>query len=200
MSSERAFWRWFEANEERFRTLSRDEVSGAVDAIVEHVQAYCDQLWALLGRDPDGSCELIITADGNAKYFGAVRRLVSAAPILSGWKFVALKPAQGFGFRGEHDGITFDPAEMWFLPLESAENAASVGIRVAVPGYSDDRRVNFIFGVRIALEMGLGEMAVATKLDYVDVCALPLDPSAAGMLRLTNLPEYLESCERQSGT
>src|SRR4051812_9694410 len=90
------FWRWFAKHQARFRSVEVPEKEGLLDEIQHHLHAYCPDLFFEIGGFPGGTTELIITAAGRRALFPQVRELVSAAPPIDGWSFIAFKPAQGF--------------------------------------------------------------------------------------------------------
>lgn len=131
-----AFWHWFCSARPRLLGLRRRTDEALLDELQAQLQDYSEGLWFEVGGHPDGPMELIISAEGNPDFFDDVERLVACAPEVPGWQFIAFKPAQGFGFRTEYEGVVIDPAASWFLPLESQSCPTAFGLRVAVPGFT----------------------------------------------------------------
>jgi hypothetical protein len=102
------------------------------DELLAQIQKYDDRLYFLLSTDEVPS-ELIISAEGNRDAFPAAEKFVAAAPNLSGWKFIALKPAHGFNFRHGDGPISLDVAQLWFIPLKSSSNPSALGISICFP-------------------------------------------------------------------
>ena len=118
MPAER-FWSWVVANEPTLRTVG-DHHAPILDELLEQLHAYSPGLFFELGGIAGETTELIISAEGKAERFDAVKALVAAAPPLDGWEFIAFKPAHGFTFVTEHGRARIDAAKARFLPLESA--------------------------------------------------------------------------------
>lgn len=191
MNDPRAFWRWFQSAHQRLAALRGRRDEALLDELQDQLQRCSPDLWFEIGGPPDGPMELIISAEGDPDYFDDVRELIACAPPVPEWEFIAFKPAQGFGFRTEYDDVVVDPALSWFLPLESAAHPNAFGLRVAVPGFTDELAQNFRAAVYIVLETGLGELAAAEAVQYLEVAAPPDAPEAEGYIELNELVAYL---------
>ncbi len=170
-------------------THGRDDA--LLDELQAELQAYSPGLWLEMGGHPDGPLELVISAEGDPDYFEDVRHLVAAAPETPGWRFVAFKPPQGFEFRTEYEGVIVDPDECWFLPLQSKSNPASLGLRVAVPGVTDELARTYKAAVHIVLDTGLGELIAAEAVQHLEVVPLPNSPERDGYIELRELGKYI---------
>lgn len=177
----------------RLEQLRHKHDEALLDEILEHLQRYCSELWFEIGGHPDHDRELIISAEGKSEFFDDVRRLVACAPEVAGWRFIAFKPAQGFEFRTEYEGIEVDPSTSWFLPMHSVSDPSGLGLRIAVPGFNEAQEGKFRAAVSIVLETGLGELWTAEHLRYLEVVAIPDAPEAEGFIGLNELDRYLAS-------
>jgi len=184
------FWAWVVANERKLREASNAN-DPVLDDLLRQLHAYCSDLYFEIGGVVDGATELIITAEGNSSYFDAVRRLVELAPALPGWKFVAFKPPHGFAFVTKHGRATINAAKAWFLVLTSASRPDLLGLRIACDEYTPDAHDDFLFGARIAIQAGLGEVSAARDVQHVEVGRTPDSPAADGYIALRELPKYL---------
>lgn len=167
-----------------------------MDDLLDALHDYCPQLWFETGRAEDGCNELIISAEGDTDYFSAVRTLIAAAPTVSGWRFVAFKPACGFDYDTCYGGITFSPQATWFMPLRSSSDPSALGIRVGYAHYEQAKEQIFMTGTFIMLECALGELALAQQVRHIEVVALPSSPESSGYLPLPELAEYLRESVR----
>lgn len=193
MQEQREFWTWFGANEARFRDLEVEEKEALLDELQESLHRYCSELWFETGCATDGINELIISAEGNLDYFSAVRTLVAAAPDIAGWRFIAFKPAVGFEFSTSYEGIIFDPATAWFLPMRSNSDPTRRGVKVGYAHFESARSEDFLAGTFLMLDSALGELHFAEQLHHVEVVALPSSPESSGYVPLRNLEEFLRS-------
>ena len=126
------FWKWFKDNNKAYTFLnSVDEEAkeNLLDEFLEQLQKYCDSIYFEIGGYPDEVQELIITAEGDKNYFDKVEEIISAAPKIDGWTFIAFKPPMPDNFRSKWDDLELNTENMWFLPL-SNDKTQDLGIRV----------------------------------------------------------------------
>lgn len=190
------FWSWFQQNEGRFHDLEVPEKEELLDEVLEHLQAYSERLWFEIGG-PEDARELIISAEGALEAFHEVRRLVGAAPRMSGWTVLAFKPAHGFDFVTDYGARKFAPEATWYLPMELKDEPHALGLRVAYAHYEPANEQVFLAATRLMLEAGLGELVAAERIRHVEVGFLPSSPKHAGYMPLTALPDYLAYLDRR---
>jgi hypothetical protein len=191
MSDTRIFWEWFATAKPRLENFSHQRDDALLDEVQAALQRYSPGLWFEMGGHPDGPMELIISAEGDSDYFDDVRRLVAAAPDTRGWRFIAFKPPQGFEFRTEYEGVVVDPADCWFLPMQSKSNPTALGLRVAVPGFTDELESTNRAAVYIVLDTGLGELVATEAVHHLEVVPLPASPETDGYIKLNELGQYV---------
>lgn len=187
MENQRAFWEWFEGNESRFRSIQLPRDEPLLDEIQEALHAYSPGVWFETGQAEDGCNELIVSAEGQTRYFSAVRTLIASAPLVPGWRFIAFKPAQGFDFDTRYEGIVLSPKATWYMPLRSAADPTALGLRIGYAHYDPAREREFLAGTFIMLECALGELALAEQVKHIEVAALPSSPESSGYLPLPAL-------------
>jgi len=192
MNDPHAFWNWFRSAHVRLQNLRGGRDDALLDEIQTRLQDCSPGLWFEVGGHPEGPMELIISAEGDPNYFADVRQLVGSAPAIPGWQFIAFKPPQGFEFQTEYEGVVVNPATSWFLPLESKSDPTAVGLRVAVPGFTQERGQDFRTAVYIVLDTGLGELAASETIQHLEVVAPPSKPEDDGYIELNELGSYLE--------
>ncbi len=192
MKDQRIFWDWFRANEYKYRNVEVPEKEQLLDEILGALHTYSPDLWFETGTADDGVQELIISAEGNPDYFSKVRTLIAAAPPVTNWRFIAFKPAMGFEFNTDYEGITFSPDSTWFLPLRVGSDPTALGIRIAYSHFDESRRGDFLAGTYIMLECALGELALAERIQQIEVTFLPSSPETSGYYPVTELQNYLD--------
>jgi hypothetical protein len=197
MKGASTFWSWFSENERRFRDIEVPEKEQLLDELQENLQAVCEHFWFEVGGGETGPRELVITAEGRVSVFAQLLEFVRAAPIIAGWEVVAFKPPQGFAFVTEYEDIILAPEATWFLPLFSASKPQSLGLRVAFAHFETAKERQFMSAAYLMLEAGLGELAAAQEIDYLEVCRAPSVPESEGFRNLRTLPDYL--AERSGG-
>lgn len=186
-----SFWSWLQDHRAALDAMDTPE-HPFWDEVLERLQDMDEGLWMEVSMPGAAPRELVLTAGGDPGLFALVERIVSLAPPLDGWLFVALKPPMGFGFTTRYEGIDLNPAEMWFAPLVSEEAPEILGLSVAVPGFVDDLEQEIGSGVLILLDTALGERSAAIDVELVEVCEVPLQPDEEGFLPLGDLMNYIE--------
>jgi hypothetical protein len=189
------FWKWFEENNKKYLFLNEveeDVKKELLEDLLAKVQSFSDKLFYEIGHHPDSTeQELVITANGDINYFEKVEELVAAAPQIKDWKFIAFKPALGFEFSIDYNGLHFDPANTWFQPLELEERPLDLGVRVCYPDFDEEREDDFISGTFLMLDAGLGEKTTALDIKYLEVDKMPANPEQEEMLPLKELADYI---------
>lgn len=186
-----AFWSWLKAHQDELDALESPE-HPFWDELLEHLKRVDEGLWFEVSMPGDGERELVITAEGDWELFPLVEAMVSVAPDLSGWEVVALKPAMGFEFGIQYEGLELDPRTMWFQPLIDEDAPEVLGLRVAMPDFDEEQEQSFANGLLVILDTALGEKSAASDVDVIEVCELPDDPQEEGFLPLPELTSYVE--------
>lgn len=194
MFKAKEFWDWFAENNARY--LFIHEVEPALQQkflaeLADKLHAYNRNLFFLVGGKPDEDMELVITAEGNRKYFSLVEALVSEAPEIPRWKLLAFKPPMGCEFRIDYQGFTFDPTKTWFLVLENPSAPSETGIQVCYEHFEPEKENEFLGGTFLILDIVLGEKSAALDLHHVEVGPLPENPEEEGYMRLSDLAGYI---------
>lgn len=176
MSTEE-FWRWFASEESDLRQADGQAVADAVEARLREI----DPRVGIEVSDPAEERELILTAWSQRDAFAVVHTLMAAAPqALPGWKIIALKPARGFQFAIDVDGVRIDAGALRFEVLGSPQAPGALGVRIYAPNApaADERWAQTL---ALIIETGIGEKAAA-QIDYIepglgtpDANALPID-------------------------
>jgi hypothetical protein len=197
MNQPHRFWAWFQQQEHRFRPIKDSVGEELLDEFEEQLHAVSDGLYFEIGGKPEGPYEVVITAGGDPQYFPTVRELIAAAPVIPGWEFIAFKPANNFQYHLKYQDLSLNPSEMWFLPLCSKQEPSFLGIRVAIPGYDESEKDNYLNACWLALDSGLGEVQTAEEIHHLEVCGVPENPEGEGFIELPELGDYIEWRKRK---
>jgi hypothetical protein len=196
VSKSQKFWIWFQENNLKYFYLHQIKDSNKKEEMLsdfeEHLHEYCEHLYFEIGGNADEPQDLIISAAGNRDYFDAAEALVSAAPQLEDWNFIALKPPMGIDFVHNYEGITIDPRKLWFLPLEKEADPTDFGIRVYLAEYEDKSNQHYLTACYQILDTFLGEKFFALNIQHVELGRLPSFPEKNGLIPLSDLPEYIQ--------
>jgi len=198
MDSTQEFWNWFASNSEAYTFLDEvDEVAKEklMDDLLEHLHKYSDALYFEIGGMPGEDLELVITAEGNIDYFDEVENLIINAPLISGWRFIALKQPAGENFTTEWDGLELRTADMRFFPAAEAEKN-EFGITVYLENYDAIKNAEILETMVLKiLDTILGERSFAKDIASVEISPLP-DDTQKKLLPLIELPGYIQKHKR----
>jgi len=123
-------WSWFQSNEEKLYQLLGSDLT---DVLYDEFIKYDSRLGVEVCTDQVVR-DVIVTAQDQPAAFDSVKQLIRAAPPLDRWTFKALRPAKGFTFKTEADGIKLDASTLMFESVESKSNPTALGLRIYVPG------------------------------------------------------------------
>ena len=195
MSKEQRFWDWFKVNESKYFFLNQIdsdyEREQLLDDLLSHIHEYCDQLFFEVGGYPDEKQDLIITAEGDARFFNEVEALVEHAPELEYWNVIAFKPIRE-DLTTEYKSIVLDPKLMYFIPLNNKSDPNKVGLRVYTENYNASIQNDFLFATYLVLDNILGERSSVLDIGYVEIESLSAVDSREDLIELTQLLRYLK--------
>jgi len=191
-----AFWAWFLQNLARLEALGDGPDDALLDEVETQLQRCSPGLWFEVGSPSDGLMEFVVSAEGDADHFDAVRSVCAAAPAIPGWIVTPFKPPAGFDFSIEYEGITVDPAECWFKPLLSKKAPGLVALHVAAAGLDDVDGDDLLNALRLLVECGLGELVAGERIAFIETRALPENPADVGFRPLTTLADYIAHVSR----
>jgi hypothetical protein len=179
------FWRWFKEGEPELSAIAN--TAAVVDRIYEVLQRVDNRL-AIEVSEPDSTTvrDVIFSANGFSDLFGLAEELVSAAPELPEWRFIALKPARGFDFLYQQDGNTLSPSKWSFLALRDEGN--ELGLRLFIPGR---RAVISDAVLQTVIETGVGERRFS-EIHHLEYTQSPDALSHGSWVQLPALPEFLK--------
>ncbi len=176
MISKQDFWNWFKKNEAKFYFLNQIEnpleKENILDAFEKKLHQYCNHFSFEIGGFPNGIQELIISSNGNSKYFEKIVNFISEAPEIPNWNIIAFKQPNYEDFTTELKEIKVNANETWFTPLSNPKHPKDLGLRIAFNNYDLKKRDLFERIARIILETRLGEVNFS-YVKYIDTIGLP---------------------------
>jgi hypothetical protein len=146
-----------------------------------------------------GSCELIVTADGNRSLFPIVESIVASAPKVPGWSIIALKPKLGFPTKTTWNGFVVRIADVLFEPL-TRQGSNDLGLRLFVPTLASESIDDAHNALLRALDHGLGERDFAESIQHTEVHPLRADAESDDYLPLSELENYLHWHKQRSNS
>jgi hypothetical protein len=190
------FWDWFVEHHHKYLFLNEMEEKVknlAIDELLDQLHQYSEYLSFEVNSHPkDFNVDLVISADAAVGHFGAVDRLVEAAPAISPWRFVKFRQPQRSGRVIHIDGREFNASKIVFLPLSMTGKPDAVAVRICYPDYTEEEHALFVKATYLLLYAIIGEEAVALDIDYLDVVKTPNDVDEDNFPRLKNIARYIE--------
>lgn len=192
------FWNWFQEHEKSF--LQVIKTKGNIekyffDVIHPKLRQLNDDIYYLVGIDKDGLVDLILTVDGNVRSIAIVEELVQVAPIISGWKFTALKPPMGSGTGIQINEFDFNSSTLHFYANDNQDYPDEIDITVVHDDYKDDRLRDIIQGVYLYLDNYLGELLCISAIDNVSVAGR--DSATKELIPIDKLEDYIVWREKE---
>lgn len=167
------FWNWFRINHQNFYKVVKEKGNIEEDffnKLSQKLNALKEGFFYLTGMYDDNTAELVLTADGSIKNMVFVEELVATAPMISGWKFTALKPALDIrDVNIKMAGYKFNDENLSFYSTELAEYPDEIDITVVHPDINEENKNTITNGIYIFLDNYLGELNFATSIDNLTV-------------------------------
>lgn len=167
------FWTWFQKNEKDFYDVvkkRKDIEKGFFNKLSPKLEELKDGYFFLTGMSDENTVELVLTADGNTKNIVFIEELVTAAPMIDGWKFTALKPALDIkNVSIEMAGLKFNSENLFFYSNDLPGYPDEIDICVVHKDLNDDNRQQITDGVYIFLDNYLGELDFVNNIDNLQI-------------------------------
>lgn len=201
------FWSWFLKKERDFfkAVKSHNNIEKTFfDTLSPRLNELKDGFFYLTGMLDDNTVELILTPDGNVKNIVFVEELVSAAPVIPGWTFTALKPPLDIqDVRIEMAGYTYDKDTLSFYPNDFIEYPDEVDIAIVHKDYKEEDKTQITNGAFIFLDNFIGELNLVTTIDNMNVVGM--QQAERELIPIEKLKDYLtwrqkEFIEKYEGT
>lgn len=200
------FWTWFQTKEQMFYEVVKNKknIEGNLfNKLSPKLEEIKEGFFYLMGMYDENTAELVFTPDGAIKNIVFVEELVEAAPVLTNWKFTALKPAISVeNLRIDMAGYNFTGENMSFYTIEDKDYPDKIDIAIVHADYNEDDKSTITNGVLIFLDNYLGELNAVTMIDNVTVVSK--DQARSELVSIPKLKDYLiwrekEFVEKYSG-
>ena len=203
------FWTWFSQHEQAFlkavqerHTIEKEFFDPLSAKLAEIKEGY----FFLTGMPDKQTAELIFTPDGVIKNIVFAEELVAAAPAISHWKFIALKPAIDI----EHisinmAGYEFHKDNMHFYFSNDPEYPDNIEITIVHDDFTEEQKSPITNGCYIFLDNFLGELNFVNMIDVLRVTGRSAMEAGKELVPLAKLKDYLiwrekEFIEKYEGT
>lgn len=188
------FWKWFRANEKRLRKFE-DDPDAYLNEMLEQAKKIRPGLAIELEPPKNGIIRMTVSADGNEDLFDLVRQVVSKAPAIRGWTFIAFRqrmtPEQLRGVKLKAQNHELIPEQMKFFPVVSGD---TLDVIVYAEGITEANYNQVAYGALLLLDNILGEYDCVTKVRSYDFHDMPAAKEAMeGLLPLLELAAYVDA-------
>lgn len=187
-SAEVRFWEWFANNSARLSVVKtcREPVCNELYSRMRKVNK---NLVFSFGPVEDGRREFVVSADGIRSVFPSVRKLVAAAPEISGWRITAFRPPTGTDHKIRIDNRDICADDVWFAAKPRGNQIDLALFIRGLERMSEKAGASLVF---LMLDHALGEYDVETKLAGLGYYPLPYDPASQGLRPFQELPDTVK--------
>lgn len=201
------FWTWFQTNQQKFYEVvksGKNLETDFFDKLSPKLEELKEGYFFLTGMFDEHTAELVFTPDGEVKNILFVEELVRSAPVISNWKFTALKPALDIeNVRIDMAGYSFDSENLSFYSIDSDKYPDEVDIVIVYNDFQEEDKSIIVNGTFIFLDNYLGELNSVTTIDNLSV--IRRDQAEKDLVPIAKLKDYLiwrekEFVEKYSGT
>lgn len=183
------FWDWFYRHSARLMAVKTGSEK-VCDDLMSELQKVHKGLAFEFGPTVDGKREFIVSADGIATVFHAVKKLVAAAPNLPAWKVIAFRPPKGNDFAIGFGEFKLGMDDIWFLAKPAGQKT---NLTLFIRGFEGENERKATGAAFLLLDAAIGEYNVVTKIGHIDMQPISDDPSASGKLPLKDLVKVIGS-------
>lgn len=187
------FWKWFKSNQKRLRQFEADPNSYMAE-MLEQVKKIQPGLAIELEPPQKGTIRMTVSANGNEELFELVKQIVSKAPAIKGWQFIAFRQRmsgeQLKEIKLKAQDHELDPGQMKFFPII---NGDTLDLIIYAKGVTAENYNQVAYGGFLLLDNILGEYDCATKVRSYDFHDMPAtDEDLEGLLPLLELAVYVD--------
>ncbi len=174
------FWAWFKTNESRLKKF--EEAPGTyLEEILAQAKKIQDGLAIELEPPRNNIIRMTISADGDRFLFPLVQNIISKAPAISGWEFIAFRQRMDAEvlktLKMKAGALELSPSEMKFFPIV---NNDSLDLIIYTDGVTDDNYLQVAYGGLLLLDNILGEYDCVMKVRTYDFHNMPVKKRGTG--------------------
>lgn len=183
LDPKKAFWKWFEANGDRLRTVPIGP-GPEFDELARRLRKVHPELVFEFGGAPDQPRQLVISAGGDRSIFHVVEELVDLAPKVPGWIIVRFKPREpNYAQHSIRMGnVEIGPDDILFTLLAGWDQTGrqfQLAVDLYIDGCTQEGEEMFVGAAFILLDGALGEYDVEMKMGRLRVLPGTAAPSSA---------------------
>jgi len=187
------FWNWFIENGQKLKEWETDR-DKYLNQILGEGRKIGEGLAFELEPIKNDRINFTISADGVYELFPVVEKIISKAPQIDGWNFIAFRQrmtkeeVEGIVLKMEK--IELDPNQMKFYPIKEGEN---LDIIIYTKDVTENNYNQIVYGGLLLVDNLLGEYDCVTKVRNYDFHNLPTNEEDLKELRpLIDLADYVD--------
>lgn len=187
------FWTWFKDNEKRLKKFEENPDQYLTEVLT---QAKKIQAGLAIEFEPpkNGVINMTVSADGNKNIFSVVQNIVTKAPAIEGWKFIAFRQRMSLeqvkGMKLKAEDHELDPEKMKFFPVI---NGDTIDLIIYAKGVTEENYNQIAYGGLLLLDNILGEYDCVTKVRSYDFHNMPTTKEELeDLLPLLDLAAYVD--------
>lgn len=198
------FWGWFYCNEITLQNLRAKDAKiqkAFIYWLDRHLHNYCEALDCIIifPENENERLQLIISANGNPKYFDQVVILAEHAPSFKHWKIVPfIQPSEnieqmeaGLDKPYVFKDIILKASELKFMPLEY-ESEKKIDMIIYMKGFTVHcKNKNLLQLIFIIMQDLIGEKALFKNINFVELAQMP-EQHGHELIKLYELQLYIE--------
>jgi hypothetical protein len=193
------FWDWFLTKEKTFFEAIKGRIhieEKFFDLMSPELAKINSGYYFLSGMCDDHTAELIITVEGDVKKIVFAEELIAAAPKISNWKFIALKPEKEIDNVGINmNGSQFSKDNIYFYSNEIEGYPDEIDLAFVYEDLTEENKSSVTTGVCIFLDNFLGELNFATQIDTFSI--IGKNEAQKELIPIEKLKEFLLWRERE---
>ncbi len=189
-NAETQFWAWVQENSEQLLSVESGDEKIA-QTLAKRMTFYHKDLAVVLSTTDDKR-SIVISANGIRSAIPAVNKLVEAAPAMEQWRVVAFRQAKDDLSERTltYKKMEFKPKNIYF---KTFTKDGHFDVALYYPNYLKSKHDDYVGAGFLLLDMAIGELAVMTKVRYIEHRALPDDIEDKGYYPLTDLNKHLQT-------
>ena len=202
-----AFWRNFARHERQLRQAVESGATGekVIIPILDELKRSIElDVYLETSLHKDGTCELILSADGVKANLSAVKALADTAPKIPYWRIIAFRPRRYPRYKSINTNVgKVHVNDVQFMALNEPQISPEPGrlnIMLFVETLDDVSSKNRAWMLSLLLNLVIGEYKMMTRIGVAEhKTRLPLKAELQDQLRpLSDLPQLIDNLPNAS--
>lgn len=190
-----SFWMWFMCHEKVYLHLGNvdeNEKEEWLDELLRQLHKYSKGISYILNLEYGIQAELIITAEGDFRYFKDVIFLVDMAPVMHDWCFINFIYPTDVTETFAYEDVTLFPDDIYFTARKNNKRLGLLDLQLYMATSNSKRwSRHFADAVNLLLLNLLGETNFTTSIGRLSVHDISAAPKKKCLHHLRDLPRFV---------